>query len=748
MSTEDSLEYTAEELRVVAEAMQNLVSIQTPATDNIVHACQNIDALKSLLRQKSIFDVLQLALVDSKAHDLVVHALTIHTTSWFREPLILDAAVKQLKASIKNGDEISVLSMACSTGHEVYSIALLLKEAFPNHPIKIKGIDIDPVSINFAKDAVFKQSEIWQIPLKYHNNLLMGSGPTKDLFTLDEEILSFCSFEVKNICHPLDFDCKYDLIFCRNVFIYFTTNEIEFIKTSVHRRLKESGLLCLGVSESLGSNTSLFTLFKPGIYRVSKTQEILNVPQVNSQQKDGGRSFAKNIIFLNFSQTSAEKLQEKYDRDLTVIDCDGKLSQSQLQIFLRTKTVVCFGVPNLHGHLLKSLLEVSFFHLLVVVDPSETNAQLPVDQKKLNLEMEFFSSSDWTKVKSRAVQILDKHSRVKFLKKEPVKVLVAEDEHDVAELYAEFFSDSGFAVKVCYDGFKALEQLEIDRFDFLVSDFNMPGMNGGTLIRAALLKQPHLKCALVSGYLDEGKDIGLGPNIIRMAKPVIMSALVNSVLRSLGALVPPYSPQIFTLSRPALIVIGASTGGPQALQHIFHGLSVSNIPIVIVQHISENFHEAFYHNLVRDSGLELQFVDDSTTLQPNKVYVAVKNKHIEVREEFGKIIAYSRVGAPEHGMCPAVDPLFSSVAASVKQTTIGILMTGMGRDGAAGLKKMKAAGHITVVQDEKTSSVYGMPKAATEVHAALMEATLDEIRQIIHVDSQSLGDASKISRLA
>lgn len=489
-------------------------------------------------------------------------------------------------------------------------------------------------------------------------------------------------------------------------------------------------------------------MFKPGIYRASKVQEVLSLPRSNSSEQVSRSLLGNQIIFLNFSKYSAEKLQEKFERDITIIDCDGKLSQSLVQIFLRTKLVVCFGMPNLQGPLLKSLLEISFFHLLVVADPFEIDTQLAFDLKKFNLEIEFFSSSDWTKVKSRATEILDKHSRVKVFKREAIKVLVAEDEQDVAELYAEFFSHSGFAVKVCYDGFKALEQLEIDRFDFLVSDFNMPGMNGGALIRAALLKQPHLKCALVSGYLDEDMDIGLGPNVIRMSKPVIMDTLVNSILRSLSMLVPAYNPQIFTLSRPALIVIGASTGGPQALQLVFEGLSVSKLPMVIVQHISENFHETFYQNLVRHSGLQLRFVDDSIILQPNAVYVAVKNKHIEVREEFGEIIAYSRAGPPEHGMCPAVDPLFSSVATFVKQTAIGILMTGMGRDGAAGLKKMKAAGHITVVQDEKTSSVYGMPKAAAEVHAALMEATIDEIRQIIHVDSQSLGDAIKLPRPA
>jgi chemotaxis response regulator CheB/chemotaxis methyl-accepting protein methylase len=744
MSSQEELDYTEEEKRLIEDAMNNLISIHLPSPSNIIHACQNVEALAPLLRQKSISDVLQLALVDSKALELVIHALTIHTTSWFREPLILDSAIQKLRAHIKDASEISVLSMACSTGHEVYSIAMLLAEQFPDHQFKITGIDIDPVSIDFAKDAVFKQSELSQIPLKYHQHILIGSGPTKNLFTLDDDLISRCSFAVKNICQPLEFNTKFDLILCRNVFIYLTTNDINYIKLTIHRSLKPHGLLCLGVSESLGSNTSQFTLYKPGIYQTTQSIGALSATSSESNNLKQVNPLGSNLICLNFSSASTVQLHKEYGSDIYIIDSGEPLPLNVSDIFSRSKTLISFGIPDLNCFLLKNLREGKFFHLLVVAKANEADRQLPFDQKSVNTGIELFSPSEWPKVKDRLGQILEANSRPKISKKEPFRLLVVEDDVDLAELFADSFSASGFAVKVCHDGLTAFKQLDVDRFDVLVTDFSMPGMNGGKLIRAALQKQPHLKCALVSGYLNEDSNVGLGPDIIRMSKPVLMDSLLNSILRKLGTLVPAYNPKIINDCRPALIVIGASTGGPQALQYILDKLTESKLPIVIVQHISEHFHDAFYQSLVNHSGLKLHFVREPVSLQPNTVYAAERNKHIEVREEFGKIIATSRAGDPEHGMCPAVDPLFSSVAASVKQTTIGILMTGMGRDGAAGLKLMKSAGHITVAQDEKTSAVYGMPKAATEIHAATMEATIDEIRQIIHVDSQSFHEFIKI----
>jgi two-component system chemotaxis response regulator CheB len=168
---------------------------------------------------------------------------------------------------------------------------------------------------------------------------------------------------------------------------------------------------------------------------------------------------------------------------------------------------------------------------------------------------------------------------------------------------------------------------------------------------------------------------------------------------------------------PSLICIGASTGGPPALATLLAALAPEpHCPIVIVQHITATFTEGLARWLSQNARLQVEVVSGTTTLRAGTVYIAPGDLHLEITME-GRLTTSD--GAPESGHRPSVDVLFESVAASpLVSNTLAILLTGMGRDGARGLKAIRDAGGWTIAQDQATSVVYGMPKAAAEIGAA------------------------------
>ncbi len=169
--------------------------------------------------------------------------------------------------------------------------------------------------------------------------------------------------------------------------------------------------------------------------------------------------------------------------------------------------------------------------------------------------------------------------------------------------------------------------------------------------------------------------------------------------------------------RPAsLICIGASTGGPPALSTLFAALGPApNCPVLVVQHISPTFTDGLVRWLAQSSGMPVELATNGSVPRPGTVYLAPGDLHMELRD--GRLLLSS--GPPESGHRPSVDLLFESVARSSLVTgSLAVLLTGMGRDGARGLKAIRAAGGRTIAQDQASSVVYGMPKAAAEIGAA------------------------------
>ncbi len=171
---------------------------------------------------------------------------------------------------------------------------------------------------------------------------------------------------------------------------------------------------------------------------------------------------------------------------------------------------------------------------------------------------------------------------------------------------------------------------------------------------------------------------------------------------------------------PALVAVGASTGGPAALTELIRGLSPSfPAPVLVVQHIaaSEHFAEAFSDWLGGLTGRDVRYARDGAPISraAGQILLAPPDRHLFVRDGLLRLSA----GPPRHSCRPSVDVLFESVADEYGPRAAGCLLTGMGRDGAAGLLQMRRRGAVTFAQDEHSCTVYGMPREAALLGAAV-----------------------------
>lgn len=188
-------------------------------------------------------------------------------------------------------------------------------------------------------------------------------------------------------------------------------------------------------------------------------------------------------------------------------------------------------------------------------------------------------------------------------------------------------------------------------------------------------------------------------------------------------------PKIYKKIR--LIAIGASTGGTEALATVLKELRPPLPPIVIVQHIPPMFSKLFATRLDGECQVRVKEAEDGDKLEPGWVYVAPGDKQMRVKNSGGIMSLDVKSGPKVSGHCPSVDVLFESVANQIGDTALGVIMTGMGEDGARSLLKMRQAGAFTLGQDEASCVVYGMPRAAYEMGAVSQQIPLLSIASTI-----------------
>jgi two-component system response regulator WspF len=311
---------------------------------------------------------------------------------------------------------------------------------------------------------------------------------------------------------------------------------------------------------------------------------------------------------------------------------------------------------------------------------------------------------------------------------------------------------------VAEDGQRAIDKAGENTPDLILMDLIMPGINGIDATREIMASTP---CAIVivTASLDENADMvfsamGHGaldaiatPNLAQdlnnegisllLRKLHLIQALIKTPESDSSHAKVPSSQSLREGKHQPLIAIGSSTGGPKALATLLSALP-DYIPasIVIVQHVDENFTAGLADWLDSQSNLDVCVAKAGAPIEINKVYLAGGDKHLLLDNR----LCFEYTDEPvDYAYRPSIDEFFNSINQRWPGPAIGVLLTGMGNDGAKGLLTLKNNSGLTIAQDEESCAVYGMPKAAVKINAAHMVLPINDIPvAIMKVLSQSL----------
>ncbi|NUM52773.1 MAG: chemotaxis response regulator protein-glutamate methylesterase [Candidatus Hydrogenedentes bacterium] len=321
-----------------------------------------------------------------------------------------------------------------------------------------------------------------------------------------------------------------------------------------------------------------------------------------------------------------------------------------------------------------------------------------------------------------------------------IRVLVVDDSALVREILSrELARDPDIeVVGTAPDPYVARDKIVALAPDVITLDIEMPRMDGLTFLRKLMRHHP-MPVIVVSSLTPKGGDLALealdAGAVEVMCKPGasytvgdMSVALVDKIKASARVIVAKREgkapgagvPQRLSMSRTThkVIAIGASTGGTDALTTILTSLPPDAPGIVVVQHMPEHFTRSFANRLNELCAMEVKEAEDNDTVVPGRVLVAPGNYHMLLRRNGAVYCVNVKQGPLVSRHRPSVDVLFKSVAKYAGKNAVGVLLTGMGADGADGMLKMKEQGALTIAQDEATSIVFGMPKEAIARGAA------------------------------
>jgi two-component system chemotaxis response regulator CheB len=333
----------------------------------------------------------------------------------------------------------------------------------------------------------------------------------------------------------------------------------------------------------------------------------------------------------------------------------------------------------------------------------------------------------------------------------PTRVLVVDDSALMRKLLSELLSSDPElrVVGAAADPLQAREMIKQLSPDVLTLDVEMPRMDGLTFLRNLMRLRP-MPVVMVSSLTERGAEVTLGalelgavdfvekPRVDVARGLAACAAEITAKVKQAAKVKPrartaqparPAAPRALSEVRMTdpLIAIGASTGGTEAIHQLLLGLPPDAPGTVIVQHIPPEFSRRFAERLDRCCALSVREARHDDEVLVGHVYVAPGNQHLEVARSGARWRCKLSDRPPVSGHRPSVDVLFDSVAAHAGRNAIGVLLTGMGADGARGLGAMRDAGAPTIAQDRETSVVWGMPGEAVKRGAASEVLPLSEI---------------------
>jgi two-component system, chemotaxis family, protein-glutamate methylesterase/glutaminase len=344
-----------------------------------------------------------------------------------------------------------------------------------------------------------------------------------------------------------------------------------------------------------------------------------------------------------------------------------------------------------------------------------------------------------------------------------IRVLIVDDSALVRQILTEILSADRQieVVGVASDAHVAREKIKSLNPDVITLDVEMPKMDGVTFLRNLMRLRP-MPVVMVSSLTEHGADVTLDAlamgAVDYLPKPKIdlaatlkdygdqltekVKTAARARVRALDpqrplpqprpsygadAVIPAGAPPKHLRTTERVIAIGASTGGTEAIKEVLMGLPPDTPGVVVTQHIPKAFSGPFAKRMDQCCQMTVYEAQDGQQILPGHVYIAPGDRHLLVIRDGARYVCRLDDGTPVNRHKPSVDVLFRSVAQNVGRNAIGLLLTGMGKDGARGLKEMKEAGSPTIAQDEATSVVWGMPGEAVSIGAAEKVLPLGEI---------------------
>lgn len=327
----------------------------------------------------------------------------------------------------------------------------------------------------------------------------------------------------------------------------------------------------------------------------------------------------------------------------------------------------------------------------------------------------------------------------------PVRVVVVDDSALVRRILSrELAAAPGIeVVGTAMDPYVARDKIvELDP-DVITLDLEMPRMDGVTFLRR-LMKYRPMPVVVVSSLTPEGSELALealeagavdvlakpGPSYSVGDMSVQLAERVRAAARArVVSAQPRVAPRRLAMTRTThkVIALGASIGGTKALQEVLSAMPHDAPGIVVAQHMPEHFTGSFARRLREICAIDVCEARDGDRVTVGRALIAPGNHHLVLRRAGASYLVNVRSGPMVAGHRPSVDVLFKSVANYAGANAVGVLMTGMGHDGAKGLKAMREAGSRTFVQDEATSVVFGMASEAVRIGAAEEQVPLGEI---------------------